>query len=440
MSTQSIEDLAHSLIARLESREARVGVVGMGYVGLPLMVEKAKAGFPVIGFDRFAERVDDVNRGISYISDVNDAELRDLVRAGRIRAVTSFDAVADVDVVVICVPTPLDRNLVPDLQYIEQVAKEIAGRLRRGQLISLESTTYPGTTDDLLKPALEASGLVCGRDFFLAYSPERVDPGNHRWSTVNTNRVVGGCDPESRKVAETFYAQTIESVVTVGDARTAELVKVFENTFRAVNIALVNEFALLCDAMGFDVWEVLDAAFTKPFGIMPFYPGPGVGGHCIPVDPHYLSWKAREYGFDTRFIGLAGEINRRMPEFVVEKSARVLNDDAKAVKGSKIVLVGLTYKADIADVRESPALRVFELLLARGATVSYHDRYVPTLDVAGRHFESVNLNEALADADLAIVLTAHRYLDMAELVRCTRRIFDTRNATRGISAPNVTRL
>lgn len=426
------------LTRRLESREARVGVVGMGYVGLPLMIEKAKAGFAVIGIDRVAARVDDVNRGVSYISDVSGADLRELVGAGRIHAVSSFDVVGDLDVIVICVPTPLDGNLGPDLQYVEHVAHEIAARLRPGQLVSLESTTYPGTTDDILKPILEARGLKCGRDFFLAYSPERVDPGNHLWSTANTNRVVGGCDPDSSSVAECFYAQTIDTVVSVSGARTAELVKVFENTFRAVNIALVNEFALLCDTMGLDVWEVLDAAFTKPFGIMPFYPGPGVGGHCIPVDPHYLAWKARAYGFETRFIGLAGEINRHMPEFVVEKAARVLNEDRIAVKGSRILLVGLAYKADIADDRESPALQVFERLLARGANVVYHDRYLPSAEIGGRRFESVSLDDALKETDLTVILTAHRYLDLEAIVATARRVFDTRNATRRLAAPNVT--
>jgi UDP-N-acetyl-D-glucosamine dehydrogenase len=426
------------LTRRLESREARVGVVGMGYVGLPLMIEKAKAGFAVIGIDRVAARVDDVNRGVSYISDVSGADLRELVGAGRIHAVSSFDVVDDLDVIVICVPTPLDGNLGPDLQYVEHVAHEIAARLRPGQLVSLESTTYPGTTDDILKPILEARGLKCGRDFFLAYSPERVDPGNHLWSTANTNRVVGGCDPDSSSVAECFYAQTIDTVVSVSGARTAELVKVFENTFRAVNIALVNEFALLCDTMGLDVWEVLDAAFTKPFGIMPFYPGPGVGGHCIPVDPHYLAWKARAYGFETRFIGLAGEINRHMPEFVVEKAARVLNEDRIAVKGSRILLVGLAYKADIADDRESPALQVFERLLARGANVVYHDRYLPSAEIGGRRFESVSLDDALKETDLTVILTAHRYLDLEAIVATARRVFDTRNATRRLAAPNVT--
>jgi UDP-N-acetyl-D-glucosamine dehydrogenase len=438
MPPEQLTSCALELTGRLQSREAHVGVVGMGYVGLPLMLEKAKAGFTVVGIDRVDARVDEVNRGVSYISDVSGTELREFVKTGRIRAVSSFDVVSELDVVVICVPTPLDANLAPDLQYVEHVAHEIASRLRRGQLVSLESTTYPGTTDDILRPILEASGLQCGRDFFLAYSPERIDPGNHHWSTANTNRVVGGSDAESGAVAECFYAQTIDTVVTVSNARTAELVKVFENTFRAVNIALVNEFALLCDTMDLDVWEVLDAAFTKPFGIMPFYPGPGVGGHCIPVDPHYLAWKARAYGFETRFIGLAGEINRRMPEFVVEKAARILNEDGLAVKGARILLVGLAYKADIADDRESPALGVLERLVGRGANVVYHDRYLPSAEVGGRRFESVNLEDALAETDLCIILTAHRYLDLEAIVAVAPRVFDTRNATRRLAAANVT--
>ena len=314
-----------ALLSKIRDRSAVVGMVGLGYVGLPFAVEKAKAGFHVIGIEQNAERAKQVNAGENYIPDVKDEELSDLVRTGRLEAVTNFARVAEMDVIVIAVPTPLTKNLTPDLQYVESVTHELARRARPGQLISLESTTYPGTTDEVMLPILEASGLTVEQDIFLAYSPERVDPGNKRYQTRNTTKVVGGVGPESLKLAVAFYSQTVERVVPVSSARAAEFVKVFENTFRAVNIGLVNEMALLCDRMGLNVWEVLDAAFTKPFGIMPFYPGPGVGGHCIPLDPHYLEWKAREFNFNTQFIALAGDINRRMPEFVREKTHRLLN-------------------------------------------------------------------------------------------------------------------
>ena len=351
----STPELVQDLLAKIEATTARVGVVGLGYVGLPFAVEKGKVGFKVLGFDRSAHRVDLVNQGKNFIGDVDDEELRELVSGGFIEATTDMDRLAAMDVLIIAVPTPLTKNLNPDLQYVEAVTREIAKRLRLGQLISLESTTYPGTTDEIMKPILEQSGLKAGVDFFLAHSPERVDPGNRRYTTKNTNKVVGASDPASREVAVALYRKTILNIVPVSSAAAAEMTKVFENTFRAVNIAVVNELTLLCDRMGLNVWEILDSAFTKPFGIMPFYPGPGVGGHCIPLDPHYLEWKAREFNFNTRFIALAGEINRHMPEFVVEKAMRLLSDRGMGLKSAKILVLGVAYKKDIDDPRESPS-------------------------------------------------------------------------------------
>jgi UDP-N-acetyl-D-glucosamine dehydrogenase len=428
---------AASLLGLIERRDARVGVVGAGYVGLPFLLEKAKVGFRVTAFDRNKTRVKDILAGRSYIPDVPQAEFELVVNAGLVSATSGFESIGDCDVIVICVPTPLTKNLAPDLQYVEHVAREIAKRLRPGQLISLESTTYPGTTDEVLGPILERAGLALGYDFFLAHSPERVDPGNKRYTTKNTNKVVGATDPASLLVARTFYEQAIQTVVTVSSARAAEMVKVYENTFRAVNIALANELALLCDRMGINIWEVLDAAFTKPFGIMPFYPGPGVGGHCIPIDPHYLEWKAREYNFETHFIALAGETNRKMPQFVVDKAARILNEMRKSLSTSSVLVIGVAYKADIADCRESPALEILRSLLARGAEVSYHDELVPRVTVDGTTLLSRPLSrKTLSSADLVLIVTPHSRVDYSRVVRHAKSVFDTRNVTRGL--PNST--
>lgn len=427
------ELIRQELLAKIRDHTARVGVVGLGYVGLPFAVEKAKVGFPVIGIERNPLRAAAVNQGKNYISDVNDDDLWQLVAQGRLSAVTTFYVVPDLDVVVICVPTPLTRNLTPDLQYVENVTREISSRLRPGQLITLESTTYPGTTEGLMRPILEASGLKAGVDFFLAHSPERVDPGNKRYTTKNTSKVVGATDPASLEVAVAFYQQTIQQVVPVSSAATAELVKVFENTFRAVNIALVNELAMLCDRLGLNVWEVLDAAFTKPFGILPFYPGPGVGGHCIPIDPHYLEWKAKEVNFNTHFIALAGEINRKMPEFVREKALRVLNRLGVAPSRARILVLGVAYKRDLGDYRESPAIEVVRLLRRDGADVVYHDPYVPAFREPDLEMESTPLTEGLvATADLVLITTDHSNIDYAWVVGHARHVFDTRNATRGV--------
>lgn len=433
-----VVDVKQSLIEKIQSRTAIVGVVGLGYVGLPFAVEKGKVGFRVIGIEQNPKRAEQVNRGINYIHDVRDEELRDLVKQGFIEAVTDFDRVPEMDVIVICVPTPLTKNLSPDLQYVESVTREIARYLRPGQLISLESTTYPGTTEEVMLPILESSGLRLNQDFFLAHSPERVDPGNARYTTKNTNKVVGGVGVESLEVAVAFYSQTIENIVPVSSAKAAELVKVFENTFRAVNIALVNEIAMLCDRMNLNVWEVLDAAFTKPFGIMPFYPGPGVGGHCIPLDPHYLEWKAREYNFQTHFIALAGETNRKMPEFTVEKASRLLNRQGKSVRGAKVLLLGMAYKANLDDYRESPALEVYKLLKREGAEVVFHDSWTPEVEEHGVKASSVELTDGLLrTTDLVIITTNHSNVDYRRVVDLASAVLDTRYATRGIQSEKV---
>ncbi|NEQ52618.1 MAG: nucleotide sugar dehydrogenase [Leptolyngbya sp. SIO3F4] len=431
-------DQVHPQLEALEqlilNRKATVGVVGLGYVGLPFALEKTKVGFYVIGIEQNPKRAERVNQSDSYIDDVDSDALRRAVSRGYLKAVTHFDVVVDMDVIVICVPTPLTKNLTPDLSYVESVAREIGSRLRPGQLVALESTTYPGTTDDVIRPILEQiSGLQQGKDFFLAHSPERVDPGNQRYTTKNTNKVVGASDQASLKAAELFYQQTICQVVPVSSAKAAELVKVFENTFRAVNIALVNELALLCDRLDISVWEVLDAANTKPFGIMPFYPGPGVGGHCIPIDPHYLEWKAKEVNFNTRFIALAGEINRRMPSFVRSKAFRALNKLGIALSKAKILVVGITYKKDLADWRESPAIEIIKLLLKDEVTLSYHDPYVPEVFVEGRCFSSVSLTEnVICEADLVLIATDHSCIDYKTLVDQSKAVLDTRGATRHI--------
>lgn len=424
-----------SLMQKIHDRTAVVGVVGMGYVGLPFAIEKAKVGFHVVGIDQNPLRAAMINRGESYIPDVDSTELKHLVDSGRIHAMTDFRQLAELDAIVICVPTPLTKNLTPDLQYVEGVTREIALGLRPGQLVSLESTTYPGTTDEVMLPILEQSGLLVERDFFLANSPERVDPGNLRYSTKNTNKVVGGYGPHSQEVARAFYAQTVDEVIVVTSTKAAELTKVFENTFRAVNIALVNELTLLCDRMNLNVWEVLDAAFTKPFGIMPFYPGPGVGGHCIPIDPHYLEWKAKELNFNTHFISLAGEINRKMPRFVAEKATRLLNRLGKAVSQSRILVMGVAYKKNLGDFRESPSLDVIRLLQAEGAHVTYHDPYVPEFEEHGLAMASVELTEAtVLSNDLVLITTDHGGVDYGWLVEQARHVLDTRNITQHITS------
>jgi UDP-N-acetyl-D-glucosamine dehydrogenase len=433
-SETELNGTAAALQQKIINRTAKVGVVGLGYVGLPFAVEKAKVGYKVIGIEQNPRRADMINRGENYILDVNDKELRDLTAAGMLRAVTDFNQVSDLDVIVICVPTPLTRNLTPDLQYVKAVTRETAAHLQRGQLVTLESTTYPGTTEEVMLPILESSGLKVEEDFYLAHSPERVDPGNQRYTTKNTTKVVGGVGPQSLEVAMTFYSQTIENVVPVSCAKAAELCKVFENTFRAVNIALVNEIALLCDRMGINVWEVLDAAFTKPFGIMPFYPGPGVGGHCIPIDPHYLEWKAKELNFNTHFISLAGEINRRMPEYVRDKALRIMNHAGVPSSKARVLVLGAAYKRDIKDERESPAIEIMKLLIDEGANVVYHDPFISEFNEMGLAMESVPLTESLLEScDLVIIATDHSTIDYQWVIKHAHRVFDTRNVTKNIT-------
>jgi UDP-N-acetyl-D-glucosamine dehydrogenase len=435
---------ADVLLSKIHAHTAKVGVVGIGYVGLPLAVEKAKVGFVVRGYDRNPIRVDQVNHGLNYIRDVADADLADVVDSGRLSASIDFSSLHECDVIVICVPTPLTSNKDPDISYIKHVGKEISERLRVGQLICLESTTYPGTTEEVLLPLLEQSGLKVERDFFLAFSPERVDPGNKRYTTRNTNKVVGGVTPSCLEVAAAFYGETIINVLRLSSPRVAEMTKVFENTFRAVNIAMVNEMAILCDKLDINIWEVVDAASTKPFGMIRFDPGPGVGGHCIPLDPFYLAWRAREVDSPTRFIELAGEVNLSMPYFVRLKVTKALNRVSRAVKNAKILVIGVAYKRDIADARESPALKVIELLDGDGAHVSYHDPFVGRIEdpLTGRQRHSVFLtDEALGEADCVVILTDHSQIDWSFVVKHAKHIVDTRNATRDVaSRPNVTLL
>jgi UDP-N-acetyl-D-glucosamine dehydrogenase len=435
--TPDFRDLSHetALREKITTHSAVVGVVGIGYVGLPLAVEKAKVGYQVIGYDRNAIRVAQVNQGSNYIRDVLDDDLSRMVSNNKLTATTDFSTLGSCDVIIICVPTPLTPNKDPDISYIRTVGAEIARRLHPGQLVCLESTTYPGTTEEVLLPLFAATGLVVGRDYFVAYSPERVDPGNKRYSTKNTNKVVGGVTATCLSVAASFYQQTIVDVLQVSSPRVAEMTKVFENTFRAVNIALVNEMALLCDRMKIDIWEVMDAASTKPFGIMRFNPGPGVGGHCIPLDPFYLAWKAREYDFQTRFIELAGEINNSMPYYVREKLMRALNMRSRPLKGSKVLMLGMSYKKDIADWRESPGLKILELLMQDGAIVDYHDPYVPSFqDEQGTVRHSIPLtSRALSEADCVLITTDHSQTNWEHVVSNAQLIVDTRNATKGVS-------
>ena len=421
-----------TLMQKIQSKQAVIGVVGLGYVGLPFAVEKARAGFRVIGIDKNSELIEEINHGKSRVPDVKNDDLEKLVKESRLSAVSGMESANEADVIVIAVPTPITRNHTPDLSFVERVSQDLVHHLRPGQLVCLESTTYPGTTAEVVLPRLEASGLVADRDFFLAYSPERVDPGNKSYNTKNTSKVVSGIGPQSSKLAVAFYTKSIDHITTISSPRAAEMVKVFENTFRSVNIALVNEVALLCDKMGLDVWEILDAAFTKPFGIMPFYPGPGVGGHCIPVDPHYLEWKAREYNFATRFISLASEINRMMPEFVCKKAFRLLSQRGIAPFQAKVLAVGAAYKRDISDCRESPAIEVMDGLVQDGASLNYHDPCVPFVKTKHIEMESVELSaDQIKEYDLVVILTPHTDVDYQLIVDNAQQILDTRFATRG---------
>jgi UDP-N-acetyl-D-glucosamine dehydrogenase len=429
-----------TLREKIDSRTARIGVIGLGYVGLPLAVEFAKAGFDVTGFDVDASKVAELNAGRSYILDVPTGEVADRVRAGRLRATTDMSALAGMDAVDICVPTPLRKTKDPDMSYVVAAAEEIAKRLHPGMLIVLESTTYPGTTAEVLQPMFESKGLEVGKDVFLAFSPERVDPANEKYTTRNTPKVVGGTTPACSEVAAALYRSAVDTVVPVSSTQVAEMVKLLENTFRAVNIGLVNEIALMSHRMGIDVWEVIDAAKTKPFGFMPFYPGPGLGGHCIPIDPFYLSWKARQSGFECRFIELAGHVNGSMPAFVVERIGEALNSRKQAINGSRIHLYGVAYKKNVSDIRESPALDVLELLHRRGARLSYTDPHVPTLEHARMSLVSVPEEQLGNGVDCAVVCTDHRVFDYQSMPSRFPIVVDTRNALKGVAADNVFRL
>ena len=421
--------VTQDLIARAERREALFGIVGLGYVGLPLAVELAGAGFRVLGFDVQEKVVEGLNAGRSHVKDVSDAQLQAAVNGGRFTATTDMLRLAEPDAISICVPTPLSKFKDPDVSYIVAATEAVKRTLRRGQAIILESTTYPGTTREILLPALESTGLTVGEDFFLAFSPERVDPGNTRYGTRNTPKVVGGITDDCRRVAMALYQPAIDALVPVSTTDAAELVKLLENTFRSVNIGLVNEMAIVCDKLGVDVWEVIEAASTKPFGFMKFLPGPGLGGHCIPIDPHYLAWKMRGLNYKTRFIDLAGELNTEMPLFWVRKLAEAMNAQGKAVRGAAVLVLGVAYKRDIDDIRESPALDIIRLLEGQGATVSYSDPHVPVLAENGHEFRSVPLSpETVAAADCIMIVTDHTAVDYRMIKRHARLVVDTRNA------------
>ena len=425
------------LLQRIHDKSIVAGVVGLGYVGLPLAVEKAKAGFRTIGFDVQKEKVDMVNAGHNYIGDVVDADLASLVEVGRLSATTDFSFIRDVDFVAICVPTPLDEHQQPDISYVESSAKAIAAYLHKGMMVVLESTTYPGTTEELIKPILETSGLRCGEDFYLGFSPERVDPGNLIYKTKNTPKVVGGLGEDASEVISAMYEAVLQGkVFRASSPAVAEMTKILENTYRNINIGLINELAILCHKMGIDLWEVIEAAKTKPFGFTPFYPGPGLGGHCIPLDPYYLSWKAREYGFHTSMIESSMMINDRMPEYCVERIGDMLNHRfAKALNGARVLVLGVAYKQDIDDYRESPAIRVIEELKKEGADVVFYDPFIPKYRHKGQWFEGEKslTAELVEAADIVVITTAHTRVDYGFVQQHAKAIFDTKNVTKGLT-------
>jgi len=426
---------------KLRNKTAVIGIVGLGYVGLPLAVAFSQAGFKVLGFDMQQKRVDSVNKGQSYIADVSRENLSAAVGNKLLQATTAQNRLKKVDAVCICVPTPLTKTKEPDLSYVIQQSEELSGYLQPGQLVVLESTTYPGTTREVMLPILERSGMKAGQDFYLAFSPERVDPGNKKYGISNTPKVVGGIDSTSTKLAELLYRQVADVVVPVSSTEVAEMTKLFENVFRSVNIALVNELAQLCEKMGISVWEVIDAASSKPFGYMPFYPGPGIGGHCIPLDPYYLANKASEYDFHTRFIELAADINERMPYYVTSRILEVLNTRGKSLKGAKVLVLGVAYKKDVGDVRESPSLKLIQLLRGKGATVDYNDPYISEVQLDQDTLVSVELtDENLASADCVVIATAHECYDIKKIVASSKLVFDSRGATKGLSSDNIVRL
>jgi UDP-N-acetyl-D-glucosamine dehydrogenase len=424
----------------LHDRTATIAVIGQGYVGLPIAVAFAQAGFSVFGIDRDAAKIAELAAGRSYVEDVRGETIAGLVASGRFRPRSGFDEIGQCRAVVICVPTPLSKTGDPDISFIMESVASVAPRIVPPALIVLESTSYPGTTREILVPALTQAGFTVGADVFVAFSPERIDPGNSRFGFTNTPKVLGGVTPECTRMASALYSQAVERVVPVSSPETAEMTKLLENTFRMVNVALVNEVAVMCDHLGIDAWEVIGAASTKPFGFMPFYPGPGLGGHCLPVDPHYLAWKLRMLDYHSRFIALAEEINAGRPYQVVEKVAGALNLDSKAVNGATILALGASYKAGIGDIRESPALKVIWLLMQRGAHVRYHDPHVPSIDLGGTRLDSVELSPAeIEGADCTVILTAHPGIDYAMVAERSRKVVDMRNATAGIDLPGIIR-
>jgi UDP-N-acetyl-D-glucosamine dehydrogenase len=432
--------IAEELREKISTRTARLGVLGLGYVGLPLATEFAKAGFDVTGFDLSHQKVEAFNQGYSYIKDVPDSVFTPLVKSGKLRATTDFSLIRGLDAIDICVPTPLRKTKDPDMSYVVAATEAIAEQMHPGLLVMLESTTYPGTTDELVLPKLETSGLKVGRDFFLCFSPERVDPGNAKFNTSNIPKVVGGITPACTELGALLYQQSLETVVPVSSTRVAEMVKLLENTFRMINIGLVNELAMMCGRMNIDVWEVIDAAATKPFGFMPFYPGPGLGGHCIPIDPFYLSWKSKEAGMEARFIELAGHINGRMPEVVAEKIQNALNAESKSVRGAHIHILGTAYKRNIDDVRESPALDIIMILRRLGAKITFSDPFVKWIDLQGEILESQEMLSSVRTADCVAIITDHSGVDYSAVVQNSRLIVDTRNALKAFRSQKIVRL
>jgi len=434
---------AEILKRKIKTKKAKIAVIGLGYVGLPLAMTFARKGFRVIGIDINDERVKKIAMGISYISDISNKELKGLLRLERFAVTSDFATVRDADGVIICVPTPLRQKKTPDMSYIRNAVKRIENNIRPGQIIVLESTTYPGTTREILLPLLESGGLKEGKDFYLAFSPERIDPGNKFYKTENTPKIIGGISGKSTEIAKLLYTRAIKDVVAVSSARAAEMVKLLENTFRIVNTALVNEIATLCDKFNLDIWEIIDAAKTKPYGYMAFYPGPGVGGHCIPVDPLYLSWKAKKHGFETKFINLASSVNEAMPEYVVKRTKKILNARKKKIQNSRILIAGIAYKKDVKDLRESPAIRIIELLKGKGAKVSYYDPLFPYFEIRGIDMKPITMSaKTLKKFDCTLLITDHTKMDYKLLAKNSKAILDTRNifARLGIKGRNIIKL
>ena len=431
-----MSNVKQELLRKIADKSAVVGIVGLGYVGLPLAVEMAEAGYKTIGFDVQAKKVDSVNAGHNYIGDIVGDKLKNMVETGFLRATSNFDFIRDVDAVAICVPTPLDKYQQPDISSVKGSTESVAEHVHPGMLVVLESTTYPGTTEELLKPILEKSGLVCGEDFYLAFSPERVDPGNKQYKTKNTPKVVGGITKDCTEIAAALYRNVLEGgVYEVSSPAVAEMEKLLENTYRNINIGLANEMAIICNRMGINVWEVIEAAKTKPYGFQAFYPGPGLGGHCIPLDPFYLTWKAREFDYHTRLIETSGEINTGMPEYVVDRVMKVLNRNKTAMNGAKVLVLGVAYKNDIDDYRESPALNVIDHLIEQGAETTYYDPYIPEYKHKGKvHTGAKELtDDMLREADIVVICTAHECFDYERIQKLSKEIFDTRNAMKNVA-------